>query len=154
MYYMIILCLMLIFPLVSIIFEIDLNHSASILSLIGKWFTFWAVGVRLFTAGLRQAIQPKYTAENILNIKTKDALIMIRELGFANLAIGTLGILSIFVSNGSIAGAITGGVFYMLAGTNHAFQHHRNRLENVAMVSDIFIASVLLTYCLSRLLIS
>ena len=31
--------------------------------LVGKWFVFWTVGIQLFLAGLRQIVQPRYTAE-------------------------------------------------------------------------------------------
>jgi hypothetical protein len=48
-----------------------------------------------------------------------------------------------------LAGALAGGIFYGLAGVNHALQAHRNRLENVAMVSDLFAALVLLWVCVS-----
>jgi hypothetical protein len=34
------------------------------MELVGKWFVFWAaVGVRLGLAGLRQILQPSFTAE-------------------------------------------------------------------------------------------
>jgi hypothetical protein len=33
--------------------------------LLGRWFVFWAVGVRLLTAGIRQIAQPRFTAETI-----------------------------------------------------------------------------------------
>ena len=36
-----------------------------------------------------------------------------------------------------------------MAGLNHVRQPHRNRLENVAMVSDVFVALVLLGVCAS-----
>ena len=48
------------------------------------------------------------------------------------------------------AGALAGDVFYALAGANHAWQAHRNAKENVAMASDLFVAAVLLVYCVSR----
>jgi len=44
------------------------------------------------------------------------------------------------------AGALAGGIFYGLAGVNHAVQSHRNRLETVAMTSDLFAAVVLFAY--------
>ena len=33
-----------------------------LMPLVGKWFVFWAVGARLFIAGIRQVIQPAFTA--------------------------------------------------------------------------------------------
>ena len=42
------LLLVLVLPLASLLVE---SRSPD-LALVGKWWTFWAIGVRLFTAGL------------------------------------------------------------------------------------------------------
>jgi hypothetical protein len=42
-------------------------------------------------AGLRQIAQPRNTARTILGIQSDDALVVVRELGIANLAIATAG---------------------------------------------------------------
>ncbi|GEM_PF-4654073 len=47
--------------------------------------------------------------------------------------------------------ALAGGVLYGLAGANHALQPHRNRLENVAMGSDLSASVVLLAFCATAL---
>jgi hypothetical protein len=65
--------------------------------------------MRLGLAGLRQIIQPRYTAETIA--------------------------------------ALMGAVYYGLAGINHCFHKGRNQLQNVALVSDLFAASVLAICC-------
>ena|SRR5579862_6100488 len=147
MYYAAVVILMFAFPLLSI--RIEAVHGAAPLSLalVGKWFAFWSVGVRLLLAGLRQVFQPMYTAREILGLEGSESLILVRELGFANLAIGSVGVLSLLVPSWRLAAAVAGGVFYGLAGINHARQPHRNRLENVAMVSDVFVAVVLLSVC-------
>jgi hypothetical protein len=78
--------LMFIFPIVSVLIESIANKNhAGLIALIGKWFVFWAIGVRLFTAGLRQIIKPGLTSEGIFGIKGKDAWILVRELGFVRL---------------------------------------------------------------------
>ena len=64
----------------------------------GQLHVFWAVGVRLFIAGLRQIVQPRYTAETILGVKDPDATLIVRELGFANTAIGSAGLGSIYLA--------------------------------------------------------
>jgi hypothetical protein len=38
---------------------------------------------------------------------------------------------------------------YALAGINHVTSNHRNKLQNFAMVSDLFAAAVLLMSCLA-----
>lgn len=144
MYYIAVATLMLAFPLASVGIEAATTNTAIDAALIGKWFVFWAVGCRLFLAGMRQIAQPGYTARVILGLKHDESLLLVRELGFANVAMGCVGIASLFVPSWRLAVALAGGIFYGLAGVNHAVQAHRNRLENVAMVSDLFAALVLL----------
>ncbi|HET6332062.1 MAG TPA: DUF6790 family protein [Polyangiales bacterium] len=144
MYYAIVATLMFAFPLLSIGFE-SLARGASLdAAIVAKWFAFWSIGWRLLLAGARQIIQPAYTARHILGLSSDDSLLLVRELGFANVAIGVLGIASLFVPEWTFAATLAGGIFYAFAGANHVLQTNRNRLQNVAMVSDLFVASMLL----------
>jgi hypothetical protein len=151
MYYAVVGLLMFVVPLLSVFIDSSIHHLpltfALAVALVGKWYVFWAVGIRLLLAGARQTIQPSYTARTILGIEGDDALLLVRELGFANLAIGSIGTLSLFANGWAMPAALAGGIFYALAGINHVFQRHRNRLEQVAMASDLFAAIVLLGYC-------
>lgn len=147
MYYAIVALLMFLLPAASVAAQV-LGGAALTLMLVGKWYVFWAVGCRLFMAGLRQVLQPSYTAREILGLRGEESLLLVRELGFANLAFGTLGILSLAVPSWQLAAALAGGIFYGLAGINHVLEPHRNRLETVAMASDLFAAVVLLGVCL------
>ena len=145
MYILSVILLMFILPMISILVEIFFFKTASgIVFLIGKWFVFWAVGIRLFTAGLRQAITPRFTAEEIFGIKSSEALIIVQELGFANLSIGTLGITTIFNGAWVMPAAIAGGLFYGFASIRHLIKKEKNYLENVATISDVFIFIVML----------
>jgi hypothetical protein len=78
MYVLMIALLMGVLPLTSIAMEAGLRPD---LAVVGKWFVFWMVGVRLFAAGARQFMQPRYTTETVLGIP-----------GEANLALGCGGI--------------------------------------------------------------
>ena len=148
MYYAVVACLMFLFPLASILF--DLRSGATLgFPLVGEWFVLWSVGVRLALAGLRQIVQPAYTAREILGVGGNESLILVRELGFANLAIGAIGLVSFLRPEWRLAGALAGGIFYVLAGVNHVMQPGRNRLESWAMVSDSFVGVVLLTVCVA-----
>jgi hypothetical protein len=151
MYYFVIATLMCLFPLLSIAIEVGHRGIAFDALLVCKWFGFWAVGLRLLLAGLRQVVQPRYTAREILGFKTEESLFLVRELGFANIAIGTIAILGLFVPSWRLAAALMGGIFYGLAGCSHVFQSHRNRLENAAMVSDLFVAIVLIGFSIASL---
>ncbi|APW44850.1 hypothetical protein RS694_12385 [Rhodoferax saidenbachensis] len=151
MYYAIVFLLMLALPAVSIAIEAFMSGAMPLVVLLAKWFVFWAVGMRLFLAGVRQIAQPKYTAQVILGLKSDEVLLVVRELGFANLSMGLLGLATLAVPGWQLAAALAGGIFYGLAGINHALQPHRNRLENVAMVSDLLASAVLLGLCILAL---
>lgn len=146
MYYAVILLLMLILPAASIVAEFMLTQGAAgWLPLIGKWVVFWGVGIRLLVAGLRQVIRPGLTA-SLLGVKDASANVLVRELGFGNLAIGTTGALTLTLPNWTLAAAMCGGMFYGFAGLQHVFSKERTIEENWAMVSDLAIFVVLAAY--------
>lgn len=135
---------MLVLPVGSIGLESTIGCHDPSAALIAKWFVIWSVGARLFLAGLRQIVQPSYTAEVILSLKHEESHVLVRELGFANLAVGLTGLASWLFPAWVPAVALSGGVFYSLAGINHLRQASRSRLENIAMISDLFVGLVLL----------
>ena len=51
------------------------------LALVGRWWTFWAIGVRRFTSGLRQAAKPACTAEVIFHATSAGSHVVVHELG-------------------------------------------------------------------------
>ncbi len=147
MYVVMVLLLLAILPAGSVIAEHSYFHSAApLLFLIGKWFTFWAAGVRLFIAGLRQTFNPRFTAQDIFRIEGDTAFPIVRELGLANISMGTLSLLSLYSPVFLIPGALVGGLYYFLAGSLHVTSGHRNFNENFAMVTDFLIAIVLLGF--------
>jgi hypothetical protein len=149
MYFWLVGALMFVFPVTSTVLDTVLRHHGMLdASTVTKWFVFWAVGARLLLAGLRQIIQPRYTAETILGIKDPDAILVIRELGFANTAFGVIGVASILAPTWILPTALAGAIFYALAGINHLVHKGRNTLENVATISDLFVAAVLLGCCI------
>lgn len=154
MYLGAIILLMLVLPLISVAAQAQmLPDVGALMGLIGKWFTFWGVGVRLFLAGLSQVFRPRFTAEDIFGIGDPGALAIVREVGFGNLAIGTLGLLSLFFPDFLLPAAIAGGLFYGLAGLGHLARKDRNLKEQVALVSDFGIFLVLAAFVASRLLV-
>ena len=121
MYLLVILLLMAVLPVFSILVERHFFASSDLVLLSGKWFVFWAVGVRLFLAGLQQTRDPGFTAGTIFAIKDKAAERLVAEIGFANLAIGLLGMVSIFDRAWVAPAAIVGCAFYGLSGFKHLF---------------------------------
>jgi hypothetical protein len=149
MYFAVVILLLLIFPVGSVIVDAAVSgHNVSILFLAGRWFVFWAVGVRLFIAGARQVIQPRFTAEEIFEIHDAASFPIVRELGFANLSMGLLGICSVFRAGWIVPAAIVGGLYYGLAGIGHIFQKNKNAKEYTAMISDAFVFLVLAVFVL------
>lgn len=147
MYFISVALLMFVLPILSILVDgFIFDTSAGGAFLLGKWFVFWAIGIRLVVAGLRQALNPGFTAEQIFGIKSAEPLVIVQELGFANLALGILGISTILNSSWIMPAAIVGCLFYGLAGLRHLLATNRNNAENGAMISDLFIFLVLLVY--------
>lgn len=150
MYISMVVGLMLILPMASIALDV-FTQSPKVLSaaVLARWFVFWVVGVRLLVAGLRQIAQPRYTAETLLGVKDPDAILIVRELGFANTAIGSVGLCSVFLPAWNLPLAAIGAIFYGLAGINHAARMQKNKLEIVAMISDLYAAAMLLAVCIA-----
>ena len=152
MYFVLVILLLLILPVTSVSAEAVLSrHTLSILFLIGKWFVFWAVGIRLFVAGIRQVIQPRFTAEEIFVVRDPASFAIVREVGFANLSMGLLGICSVVRFGWIVPAALVGGLYYGLAGIGHIFHRDKNAKEWLAMISDGFIFVVLLVFVLNSL---
>jgi hypothetical protein len=154
MYFLIVILLMLVLPAGSILLDrLVFKSSTTMLFLIGKWFVFWSVGARLFLAGLRQAIRPRFTSKTIFVITSKEPLHIVQELGFANISMGALGIVSILSTRWIMPAAIAGCLFYGLAGVRHIVQSHRNKFQNAAMVSDLFVFAVLLVSVIDQFML-
>jgi len=146
--------LMLIFPTISILIDVGFIHSeTNLISLIGKWFIFWAIGCRLLTAGLKQAFKPAFTAETIFRLKDKESFVIIRELGFANICTGLTAIISLMIPQWRIVIAFSGGLFFGLAGFIHLVRKHDNSNELIPMISNIFIFLIMGMYLINYILI-
>lgn len=153
MYFVAVLVLMFLAPLGSIYAEHWHVHSAaSLVLLTGKWFVFWAVGVRLLLAGLRQYFQPRFTAQQIFHIEGDGVLVVVRELGVANFCAGVIGVLSLLYPAFTLPAALYAAAFYGIAGIRHIAEKTKSTNEIVAMVSDLFVFAVLGWYVAAELL--
>jgi hypothetical protein len=142
-----VLATMLILPLLSIALEAVIKKIPLSLELTAKYFIGWAIGVRLLIAGLRQSTRPQFTAEQIFNIRDGgESLPIIRELGFGNICLGLIGIISFFNSQWRLPAAVAGGLYFGLAGLLHAFRKAATRNELIAKISDLFIFGIALLY--------
>ena len=141
-----IVLLMLILPAVSIGLDYNYHQTLSLFLLMGKWVVFWSIGFRLLLAGLRQTAKPEFTAKQIFNLDGNDSLVVIRELGFANICFGSLAIISIFIPFWRSAAAFCGGLYMGIAGIYHIIKKPSGLNEIIAMVSDLFVFVVLAIY--------
>jgi hypothetical protein len=141
-----VLFFMFLLPMVSI--WIDVRYESGIFgwAIIGKWFIFWALGLRLFIAGVRQCTNPAFTAKQIFNINNDESFPVIRELGFANICLGLISIISLFNANFREPAAIGGGLYFGLAGFLHVFKKPASKNEVIALFSDFFIFLLMLVY--------
>ena len=145
MYFVIVVLLMLVFPALFVVTSAATSHhTVSTYFLIAKWYVFWAVGIRLFTAGVRQVLQPAFTAREIFATQSAEAYPIVREVGFATLSMGTLGICSLYRPGWIVPAALVGCLYYGLAGLLHVFRKGKNAMEQTAMISDVFAFLVLL----------
>lgn len=143
--------MMLVLPLASILVNIGIAHINISVPLAGKWFLFWGVGIRLFTAGIRQALKPAFTAETIFHITDKQSHIIVKELGYANICMGAIGIIALFLPAWCMAAAFAGGLYMGIAGVFHLVKKPVSLNEWVAMISDLFIAIIMCIYILTTL---
>ena len=151
MYFIFVALFLFVLPAISVLAEALLSHgSIDLMLLIGKWFVFWGVGVRLFIAGVRQVAQPQFTAESIFQVKDRGALAIVREVGFANLSMGALGLLTLPKPGFLVAATIVGGLYYGLAGAGHAVRRDKNASEWTALVTDLFMFLLLATFLGAR----
>ncbi|WP_201834612.1 DUF6790 family protein [Microvirga zambiensis] len=142
MYLVIVLGLTVVLPVASILFETLVWGAALGLPLIGKWFVFWAIGIRLFLAGIRQVLQPSFTAATIFRIKDPEAENLVSEIGFGNLSMGLIGIVSLAAPDWLVPSGVAGGLYLGLAGLKHIASKDRTREETIAMVTDLFVALI------------
>lgn len=147
MHLAVVLLTMLLLPVASILIERWTGAGAANLwQLVGKWFVFWGVGVRLLIAGARQIARPDLTATGIFGVTDKAAFPLAQELGFWNVTIGLLAIISLKRPDWVPPVAIAAMLFYAMAGAQHATNRAREFSENVAMVSDLAMAALLLAF--------
>lgn len=141
--------LMLVLPAASVVAELG---SAPLFDLIAKWFVFFGCGARLLMAGLMQTLHPRFTSSGIFGIADPAAEAIVRELGFANIAMGTLGLATILRPDWLLPAALACGLFYGLAGLGHVLRKGRNGKEEVALYTDLAAFALLAAYVVTRAL--
>jgi len=142
MYFFITWGLMVIIPAISVTIEGFSGQLADWLWLVAKWFIFWGVGIRLFTAGIRQMAQPSFTAKTIFRMDFPDAEKLVTEIGYGNLAMGSIATLSLLVPAWVVPAGLVGSIYLGLAGLKHVVNTKRTAEETTAMLTDLIMGVV------------
>lgn len=137
-----------VIPVAGFFVEHFLRNVPLTFELFGKWFIFSAVGLRLFVAGMQQSVNPAFTAKEIFHIDSPDSFPVVRELGFANLCFGLVGIVSLFKPEWRIVSAFASGLYYGIAGLLHVIKKPAGANEAFALWTDLIIFGLLTTYFL------
>jgi hypothetical protein len=145
---MVVSALTFVLPALGFILEHFVRNSALTFALFCKWFIFSAVGLRLCLAGIRQTTKPAFTAQQIFHIDDPGSFPIVRELGFANLCFGLVGLLSLFKPDWRIVSAFASGLYYGLAGLQHLIRKPTGANERFALWTDLVIFTVLALYFL------
>lgn len=135
-----------VLPAIGCIAEHFVTGITLAFGLFGKWFLFFAVGVRLLLAGLKQVKNPEFTATQIFQIESPHGFPIVRELGFANICFGLVAIVSLFKPEWRIVSAFASGLYYGLAGVQHGLKKTSGINEKFALWTDIIIFIFLLIY--------
>jgi hypothetical protein len=135
-----------IIPTIGFVTEHFASDTALTFELFGKWFIFSAVGLRLFLAGFKQVKNPEFTAKQIFHLDNPDSFPILRELGFANICFGLVGIVSLFRPEWRVVSAFASGLYYGIAGVQHGLQKNSGVNEKFALWTDLIIFGLLLCY--------
>lgn len=135
-----------VIPVVGFLAEHFVSSLPLTFELFAKWFIFSAVGLRLFLAGIKQVKNPEFTAKVIFEIENPESFPILRELGFANICFGLVGIVSLFKPEWRMVSAFASGLYYGIAGIQHLVKKNSNTNERFALVTDLVIFLILLIY--------
>lgn len=133
-------------PVISICTESHIKVIFIDPGLIGKWFIFWAAGVRPFFAGIKLVYRRWTAPAGFFYREMKENFLMIRQLGFAHIAIGVTGMLSLVNSNWRQIAGLAAAFFFGLSAVQHFFIKPVNGKEMAIMITDIMVFTIMLLY--------
>jgi hypothetical protein len=144
------IALIAVFPMTAALLE---AHSDQVpLNWAGywKWFIFWGVGIRLFFKGIRLASMPQMTSLSLSSFKNRESYLLLLELGFANMALGAMGILSVINDQWRLIAAIAGAIYFGLTDMLRLLKKTDDRHERVALIYNILVFSGLVAFMVSQ----
>ena len=151
-YFISVSIMIIVIPTIGFLSEHMIQNAPLLFDLFAKWFIFSAVGLRLFVAGLRQSINPAFTTKEIFHIENAQSCFpIVRELGFANICFGVIGIVSLFKPEWREVCAFASGLYYALAALLHILKKPAGTNESFALWTNLVIFGILLTYFITKI---
>jgi hypothetical protein len=143
------IALIAVLPIAAAALESRLDQLALSWPIYWKWFIFWGVGIRLFFKGVKLASTPQFTGLSLSSFKNRESYLLLLELGFANMALGSMGILSVINDQWRLIAAIAGAIYFGLADMLRLLKKPTGRHELVALVYNVLVFVGLVVYMVS-----
>ena len=144
------IALIAVLPIAAAALESRVDQLALSWPIYWKWFIFWGVGIRLFFKGVKLASTPQFTGLSLSSFKNRESYLLLLELGFANMALGSMGILSVINDQWRLIAAIAGAIYFGLADMLRLLKKPAGRHEGVALVYNVLVFVGLVAYMVSQ----
>ena len=138
-----------ILPIAAAALESRVDHVVLNWPIYWKWFIFWGVGIRLFFKGVKLASTPRFTGLSLSSFSNRESYLVLMELGFANMALGAMGILSLINDQWRFIAAIAGAIYFGLADMLRLAKKPVGRHELVALIYNLLVFVGLVCYLIS-----
>jgi hypothetical protein len=140
------IALLFVFPIVSAAFESRFDQVVLNWPTYWKWFIFWSVGIRLFFKGVKLASTPQFTGLSLSSFKNRESYLVLLELGFANMALGSMGILSVINGQWRLIAAIAAAIYFGLSDMLRFLKKPGSLHELVALLFNLLVFAGLVSY--------
>ena len=143
-----ILAVMFVIPCICWIID-SVRQKGMSVAVFCKWFVFWAIGVRALTTGAMQFLNSAYTAQ-LLQVG-EESYVIISELGFAQFAIGLIGIMSLFKKSYRPSAVISYSVFMIRACFIHISRFQTAGFDEiVSLIGDIWVVIIAVIFFVNQ----
>jgi hypothetical protein len=144
------IALVAVLPIAAALLEARVDEIPLTWPIYWKWFIFWGVGIRLFFKGIRLASTPQFTGLSLSSFKNRESYLLLLELGFANMALGSMGILSVINDQWRLIAAIAGAIYFGLADMLRLLKKPTGRHELVALAYNLLVFVGLVGYMVTQ----
>jgi hypothetical protein len=144
------IALIAVLPITAAGLESRVDHVVLNWPTYWKWFIFWGMGIRLFFKGVKLASTPQFTGLSLSSFKNRESYLLLLELGFANMALGAMGILSVINDQWRLIAAIAGAIYFGLADMLRLLTKPDGRHELVALIYNLLVFAALAGYLISQ----